>query len=742
MPIPHDSTPLDSVPQDSFPHDTTAQGATAFVATPCCDRTALNVLEPNPDFAEDQDLISPLAQDHDPNLQDHSFHSHANYNNNMNNSIATPNSHADLLADLQLHLPAVTVAETHTESAVMVMNTCDHLTIRIFPELDALLDQSPEPERTFEPGQMIISKVESLSGRQELLEYDDVGDTILDSESLVLNVVDGDCRSPVATEAAYTGQTCLSGPVNPDFEVAPAETAQGPSTSQTCLSSLIAPKSEANGVIPAETAQAGIDSGQTSLSSFERIAVDEDSLAKNIMTSQASFLQPAQWESQLVGEHLAYQTSSLGVEIGSMEPEVEIGIGLEIEVGNMEPLSSNVSIATTGESSVAASQTGTGSSATAQLSVDPCHKKKRVVRAKRRLQRKKVEDNQREHAGLSPKCESAEVVVLKAGKARADFIDHEEVVGNHSHTVSVSKSGRILRPSWKASPKASAQPATKTTTVKESVSPDHLTRGSPLAASAPDARAPQPAFPLTPSDTPMPTASGLTSSGFSMSLDTLLKEMGSDTSVVASPASGSTVPAAVIPASSNGSKKIKRLKLTKKPSPLVLFSESATTKQQRNTPDERSSRFNLDLDSSRAKTSCSAVEDTDNLEVFLAPLDMEELLPSPEQLQPSVSCHVNAVESLEVDQLPASEEEALSGKGLEAGGPSDSVDNDQRGSCRSDVPRPSPDEEECEDILEIFAEDYDAFTSYSCPANEKKGTPPKMPTLNSPPSPVGELIIN
>ena len=758
----HDSVLHDSIPHDSIPHDRMPPDTTAFVATPCCD---IDVLELHPNFSslaeEDRDHMSPLAQEHDPNLQDHSLHSHANRNNNANDGLAIPGSHADLLADLQFQLPSsVSVAEGCTESTVTMINTSDHLTIRIFPELDALLDQSLEPEGIFEPSRMIISKVESLSGGQELLDYDDVID-ILDSEPVSLTFAGGPQQPQVSMETAQTGiesdQTRLSGPITFSDSVAPAETAQtGVEPSQTCLSSLIALNSESDMVIATDATQTGIDSGQTCLSDPVHIpmtvALPEEVMTE-VNTGQASLLQPGE----------------LGVKI---EPGMDISIESEIEVVDLEPLSSSVSIANAGtglmssepgltvsKTSTEASQTTGGTSTTAQLGTlepDPSIKRRRIVQAKRRLPRKQIGEDEKEPVDPSLKRE----VVAASKTAKTKLLDlaapEEEPVRKRPRPISRSKSGRILRPSWKISTpdkkttpskRTKCQsPAAETPTAKDSVPSDHLTveveDSCPTAA--PDTKS-TPQSPLSVSGTDTPTSVSSASS-FSMSLDAILKEMGSESSTaVALPhASGSTVPAAAIPTPpKNGSKKIKRLKLTKKPSPLVLFSESAATKQQRRTPDECSLVFDLDTSLGERAQSYSAVEDTHNLEVSLAPLDIEEpLLSFKQPLPPPVSCQASAAESVNVEQLPASVEEPSSGKrpeGSRSSSEEDTADKEEREPCKNDGAVPSTDEEEeREDVLEIFAEDYDRFTSYSCPTNKKREAPPKMPTFNSPPSPNGE----
>ena len=756
MPVLHDSIPRDSIPRDSIPCGKMTQDATAFVATPCCN---IDVLELHPvlsSLAEDQEeLMSPLAHERDPNLQDHSLHAQVNCNNNMNNSLPISSSHSGLLADLQLHLPSssATAVESHTENTVTVMNTSDHLTIRIFPELDALLDQTlePDPEGIFEPSRMIISKVESLSGSQELLEYDD----ILDSESVALNLVGGSHLSRATTETAQTaiesGQTRLTGSIASD-SVAPAETAQTDvEPSQTCLSSLIAPNS---GLIATDATRAGMDSGQACLSG----SVPVPALSEQVIATGLVSLQPGH----------------LGVK---MEPEMGISIESEIEVVDLKPVSLNVSIENAGtcltssEPGQAVSQTSTEASqtdstgSTAQLGTpgtDPGVMRRRIVRAKRKLQRKQTREDQKEPVDPSSK---QEVVALKTGQTVLDLAEPEKPVGKRPRPVSRSKSGRILKPSWKISTpnkkttlsqRTKHQSPAETPPTTYGAPPEHLTvdedsSNSCLAATAPPDPAhspPNPAHsPSDPAQSPTSDTPTLANSGssFSMSLDDILKEMGEDsspaTAAVVPHAPCSTVPAAVLPTPSNGSKKIKRLRLTKKPSPLVLFSESAAAKQRRSTPDECSLVFDLDAVQEAQGAPCgSAVEDTHNLEVSLAPLDIEEPLSSLSLKQPPLpdSYGASNIESVEAERLPDPVEEPSSGKNSEGVGSSDAADKEERELCRNDAPVQSTDEDEREDIVEIFDEDYDRFTSYSCPANEKREAPPKMPTLHSPPSASGE----
>ena len=81
-----------------------------------------------------------------------------------------------LQSDPTLTAAAITIREGNT--AVEVVNPTADLPRSIFPDLDNLLDQDLETRQLFEPSQMVIAKVESLSST------DDFTDDILESEQV------------------------------------------------------------------------------------------------------------------------------------------------------------------------------------------------------------------------------------------------------------------------------------------------------------------------------------------------------------------------------------------------------------------------------------------------------------------------------------------------------------------------------------------------------------------------------
>ena len=97
------------------------------------------------------------------------------------NAGETLSSDIDLLSPLDVQIPNLTAPDSQNGSSG---TNNSGMMVQIFPELDALLDQDLESEQLFEPGQMVIAKVESLSGNQEIVVYDDIVDSILGSETV------------------------------------------------------------------------------------------------------------------------------------------------------------------------------------------------------------------------------------------------------------------------------------------------------------------------------------------------------------------------------------------------------------------------------------------------------------------------------------------------------------------------------------------------------------------------------
>ena len=90
----------------------------------------------------------------------------------------TLSSDIDLLSPLDVPIPNLTASDSQNGSS-RINNS--EMMVQIFPELDALFDPSGQ---LFEPGQMVIAKVESLSSNQEIVVYDDIVDSILGSETI------------------------------------------------------------------------------------------------------------------------------------------------------------------------------------------------------------------------------------------------------------------------------------------------------------------------------------------------------------------------------------------------------------------------------------------------------------------------------------------------------------------------------------------------------------------------------
>ena len=94
------------------------------------------------------------------------------------NARETLSSDIDLLSPLDVPIPNLTAPDSQNGSSGI---NNSGMMVQIFPELDALLDPSGQ---LFEPGQMVIAKVESLSGNQDIVVYDDIVDSILGSETI------------------------------------------------------------------------------------------------------------------------------------------------------------------------------------------------------------------------------------------------------------------------------------------------------------------------------------------------------------------------------------------------------------------------------------------------------------------------------------------------------------------------------------------------------------------------------
>lgn len=382
----------------------------------------LNLNNSNPSycslFLEQNQGVVQVADNHTPELQDTSFHVHSpvSLEETFSNSI-------DFLSSLNLQIPNLTIPESQN-------GTCDSgMMVQIFPELDTLLDQNLEPGQLFEPGQMIITKVESLSSAEEVVVFDEP--VRVDTISQTLDELP---------------QLQLMGQRESSVFVPDHDSGMDSAIRLTTESSNLVPEhvtETETKEVPTDTEHAGTVSVNTQICS----SLGDMKILKEGGTDIPAIVD------------LEAEIANLGNVASSDSTHCCVGSSANPKCDQTEGQDTprSPSIDATARSHQAAAK-GKGSESVTQSAVDPCHKRRRVIRAGKFSISRPPNLSTRKPAAIVVTQQDAEEgdngrrtgTILPESSSRKEVVSVPSLPESSSmETVMRSRRGRLLKPTWK-----------------------------------------------------------------------------------------------------------------------------------------------------------------------------------------------------------------------------------------------------------------------------------------------------
>ena len=385
----------------------------------------LNLNNSNPSycslFLEQNQGVVQVADNQTPELQDTSFHVHSpvSLEETFSNSI-------DFLSSLNVQIPNLTIPESQN-------GTCDSgMMVQIFPELDTLLDQNLEPGQLFEPGQMIITKVESLSSAEEVVVFDEP--VRLDTISQTLDEL---------PQLQLMGQR-ESSVLVPDHGSG-MDSAMRLTTESSNLVPEHVTETETKEV-PISTECAGTASVNTQIcSSLEEMKISKQGGA-NI---------PAIVD-------LETEIANLGNVASSNSTHCCVGSSANPKCDQTEgqdtPRSPSTDATATSHQAAAKGKGSNNTESLSQSAVDPCHKRRRIIRAGKFSISRPPNLSTRKPAAIVVTQQDAEEgddgrrtgTMLPESSSRKEVVSVPSLPESSSmETVMRSRRGRLLKPTWK-----------------------------------------------------------------------------------------------------------------------------------------------------------------------------------------------------------------------------------------------------------------------------------------------------